>query len=285
MVHRGFPVPQHPAWSHPEYNFPNLGLPFREEDRVFRAPNLTLPHSLTSARFTRRLDVLRNIEKQQKHLDQAVKARNFGRLREGAISLLNDPKVRHAFDVTNEKDTEQIRYGRNSYGWSLLMARRLIEAGVPLVQVNLGNNETWDTHGDAFPRFKEKLFPPTDRGLSALLDDLHDRGLLESTLIVMAGEFGRTPKLESNRHYTLPGRDHWGGVQTVFFAGGGTRGGTVVGSSDKIAGYPAANPQRPENMAATIYHSLGIPADAAWRDDLDRPHQIYHGEPIAELFG
>ena len=270
--------------AYPEYNFPNLGLPFREEDRVFRAPNLTLPHSLTSARFTRRLDVLRNIEKQQKHLDQAVTARSFGRLREGAISLLNDPKVRHAFDVTNEKDTEQIRYGRNSYGWSLLMARRLIEAGVPLVQVNLGNNETWDTHGDAFPRFKEKLFPPTDRGLSALLDDLHDRGLLESTLIVMAGEFGRTPKLESNRHYTLPGRDHWGGVQTVFFAGGGTRGGTVVGSSDKIAGYPAANPQRPENMAATIYHSLGIPADAAWRDDLDRPHQIYHGEPIAELF-
>ena len=100
----------------------------------------------------------------------------------------------------------------------------------------------------------------------------------------MAGECGRTPKLESNRHYTLPGRDHWGGVQTVFFAGGGTRGGTVVGSSDKIAGYPAANPQRPENMAATIYHSLGIPADAAWRDDLDRPHQIYHRDPIAELF-
>ena len=270
--------------AYPEYNFPNLGLPFREEDRVFRAPNLTLPHSLTSARFTRRLDVLRSIERQQRHLDEAASARSFGRLRDGAISLLNDPKVQHAFDVTNEKDTEQHRYGRNSYGWSLLMARRLIEAGVPLVQVNLGNNETWDTHGDAFPRFKEKLFPPTDRGLSALLDDLHDRGLLESTLIVMAGEFGRTPKLETNRHYKLPGRDHWGAVQTVFFAGGGTRGGTVVGSSDKIAGYPAANPQKPENLAATIYHSLGIPHDAAWQDDLNRPHQIYHGEPIAELF-
>ena len=100
----------------------------------------------------------------------------------------------------------------------------------------------------------------------------------------MAGEFGRTPKLETNRHYKLPGRDHWGAVQTVFFAGGGTRGGTVVGSSDKIAGYPAANPQKPENLAATIYHSLGIPHDAAWLDDLNRPHQIYHGEPIAELF-
>ena len=270
--------------AYPEYNFPNLGLPFRAEDRVFRAPNLTLPHSLTSSRFTRRLDVLRNIERQQRHLDEAASTRVFGRLRDGAISLLNDPKVRHAFDVTNEQDREQDRYGKNSYGWSMLMTRRLIEAGVPLVQVNLGNNETWDTHGDAFPRLKEKLFPPTDRALAAFLDDLQERGLLDSTLIVMAGEFGRTPKLESNRHYKLPGRDHWGAVQTVFFAGGGTRGGTVIGSSDKIAAYPARNPQKPENMAATIYHSLGIPQDASWYDDLDRPHQIYHGEPIAGLF-
>lgn len=270
--------------AYPEYSFPNLGLPFRAEDRVFRAPNLTLPHSLTSARFTKRLEVLRSIERQQQHLDQAATTKSFGRLREGAISILNDPKVRYAFDVTNEKDKEQDRYGRNCYGWSLLMTRRLIEAGVPLIQVNLGNNETWDTHGDAFPRLKDKLFPPTDKAICALLDDLQNRGLLDSTLIVMAGEFGRTPKLEQNRHYKLPGRDHWGAVQTVFFAGGGTKGGTVVGSSDKIAAYPAANPQKPENMAATIYHSLGIPHDASWYDDLNRPHNIYHGEPIAGLF-
>ncbi|MCA9070756.1 MAG: DUF1501 domain-containing protein [Planctomycetaceae bacterium] len=270
--------------AYPEYNFPNLGLPFRAEDRVFRAPNLTLPHGLTSARFTKRLDVLRTIEQQQRHLDQAATTKSFGRLRDGAVSILNDPKVRYAFDVTNENDNEQERYGKNSYGWSLLMTRRLIEAGVPLIQVNLGNNETWDTHGDAFPRLKDKLFPPTDKALSALLDDLNERGLLESTLIVMAGEFGRTPKLEKNRHYKQPGRDHWGAVQTVFFAGGGTKGGTVVGSSDKIAGYPAANPQKPENLAATIYHSLGIPRDAVWHDALNRPHHIYHGEPIRDLF-
>jgi len=270
--------------AYPEYNFPNLGLPFRAEDRVFRSPNLTLPQGLTSARVGKRVNILKTIEQQQRHLDRAAATRSFGRLREGAISILNDPQVRHAFDVTNAKDTEQVRYGRNSYGWSLLMTRRLIEAGVPLVQVNLGNNETWDTHGDAFPRLKDKLFPPTDKALAALLDDLEDRGLLESTLIVMAGEFGRTPKLEQNRHYKLPGRDHWGAVQTVFFAGGGTRGGTVIGSSDKIAAYPAANPQKPENMAATIYHALGIPQDAVWHDDLDRPHHIYHGEPIAGLF-
>src|SRR5262249_8031479 len=154
----------------------------------------------------------------------------FDRHRQAATSLLADPKVRRALDVTRADDRVQERYGRNSFGWSLLMAYRLVEAGVKLVQVNLGNNETWDTHGDAFPRLNGKLFPPTDRALSALLDDLHDSGLLEGTLIVMAGEFGRTPKISTLADsYYGPGRDHWGAVQTVFFAGGGVRGGTVIG--------------------------------------------------------
>ena len=153
-----------------------------------------------------------------------------------------------------------------------------------MVQVNLGSNETWDTHGDAFPRLKDKLFPPTDRALGALLEDLHTSGLLDSTLIVMAGEFGRTPKISTlPDSYYGPGRDHWGAVQSVFLAGGGIRGGTVVGASDKLGAYPARDAQRPENLAATIYHALGIPHTAAWRDDLDRPHAIYHGEPIHEL--
>ncbi|MFN0198976.1 MAG: DUF1501 domain-containing protein [Planctomycetaceae bacterium] len=277
--------PYNNVWkgAFPEYNFPNLGLPFREEDREFRAPNLQLPHELTQVRFNKRLEVLRHIEEQQKFLDQAAATKSFGRLREGAISILNDNRVQQAFDVTNAPDDEQERYGRNSYGWSLLMTRRLIEAGVTLVQVNLGNNETWDTHGDAFPRLKDKLFPPTDRAIAALLDDLVDRGLLESTLIVMAGEFGRTPKISNSPPYKLPGRDHWGAVQTAFFAGGGINGGSVVGTSDKNAAYPAANPQKPDDMAATIYDSLGIPHEAVWYDEVDRPHPVYHGTPIAGL--
>jgi uncharacterized protein (DUF1501 family) len=153
-----------------------------------------------------------------------------------------------------------------------------------MVQVNLGNNETWDNHGDIFPRLRDKLFPPTDRALCALLDDLQSAGLLDSTLIVMASEFGRTPQLSTlAEEYPGPGRDHWGAVQSVFFAGGGIRGGTVVGSSDRLGAYPASHPQYPENMAATIYHALGIPATAAWRDELHRPHPIYHGDPIAGL--
>ena len=164
------------------------------------------------------------------------------------------------------------------------MAFRLAQAGVPMVQVNLGNNEGWDTHGEAFWRLREKLLPPTDRALSALLDDLDDSGLLDSTMIVMGGEFGRTPKLSTlPEHYKEAGRDHWGAVQTLFFAGGGIRGGNVVGSSDKIGGYPASDPQKPENMAASIYSALGIPATATWQDEVDRPHNIYFGEPIAGL--
>src|SRR5204862_2463469 len=123
--------------------------------------------------------------------------------------LLTNTRVRKAFDLNHADPKDLDRYGRNAFGWSLLMAARLVEAGVNLVQVNLGNNETWDTHGNAFPHLKEKLLPPTDRSLSALLFDLEQRGLLDSTLIVMAGEFGRTPQISTwTQFYKGPGRDH-----------------------------------------------------------------------------
>ena len=156
--------------------------------------------------------------------------------------------------MTRADDKTQDRYGRNSFGWSLLMARRLVEAGVNLVQVNLGNNETWDTHGNAFPHLKDKLLPPTDRAVSALLDDLAESGLLDSTLIVMAGEFGRTPKITHlPQHYKLPGRDHWGAVQTVFFAGGGVQGRhrhRLVRPDRRLSG------QRPANAREHGRHDL-----------------------------
>jgi uncharacterized protein (DUF1501 family) len=163
------------------------------------------------------------------------------------------------------------------------MARQLIEAGVSLVQVNLGNDESWDTHEECFRNMREYLLPPTDRAVATLIEDLDQRGLLEDTLIVMAGEFGRTPKVVMSKRHNTPGRDHWGPVQTVFFAGGGVRGGTVIGATDKVGGYPIANAYKPENMAATIYEHLGIPRDATWTDKVDRPNRIYHGESIAGL--
>jgi uncharacterized protein (DUF1501 family) len=195
---------------------------------------------------------------------------------------LADPRTQSAFDISRADEKTLDRYGRHSFGWSLLMARQLVEAGVALVQVNLGNNESWDTHQSAFPNLKNFLLPPMDQSVSALLDDLAERGLLNETLIVMAGEFGRTPRVFAGPG-KLPGRDHWGAVQTVFFAGGGVKGGAVIGSSDKSGGYPANDPQTPENMAATIYQALGLPATAAWHDESSRPHHVYHGEPIRGL--
>jgi hypothetical protein len=270
--------------------YPTLAFDHQERkgvinaNRKFQIPDLILPSELSFDRFGKRMELLQSIEQQRQDLDRIAVTESFDRSRQGAVSLLTDPKIKQVLDVTNERPETLNRYGRNSFGWSLLMARNLVEAGVNLVQVNLGNNETWDTHGEAFPHLKDNLLPPTDQALSALLDDLHDRGMLSETMIVMAGEFGRTPKVTHlTQHYKLPGRDHWGALQSVFFAGGGIEGGRVVGSSDKIGAYPAADPQKPENMAATIYTALGIPDTAAWYDDVNRPTHIFDASPIVGL--
>lgn len=269
----------------PEYEFDHQDRDRTPKRREFHIPDLTLPEGLGGGRLEGRLGLLAQLDRQRAGLDASAPAGAFDARRQAAVSLLTDARVRRAFDVSGSDPKVLDAYGRNSFGWSLLMARRLVEAGVSLVQVNLGNNETWDTHGNAFPHLKDNLLPPTDRAVSALLDDLHDSGLLDDTLVVMAGEFGRTPRISTlPSAYKLPGRDHWGRVQTVFLAGGGVVGGRVVGSSDRIGGHPTSDPQTPEDLAATIYDSLGIPATAAWQDELGRPHQVYHGTPIAGLF-
>lgn len=195
------------------------------------------------------------VEKQQRHLEETASGGDYDRIRQSVISLMADAKVREAFDVRKADPKILERYGDNSFGWSLLMARRLVEAGVNMVQVNLGNFGSWDLHGNNFPMLKNFLFPPTDLAVSALLDDLQESGLFDSTLVVMAGEFGRTPRIShvAPEIYKTSGRDHWGPVQTAWFAGGGVRGGNVIGASDRSGAYPANDPQKPENFAATIY--------------------------------
>ncbi len=276
--------PYHPTayGAFPEFEFDHQERPIKTPRAAFKMPNLSLPQGFTEGRFASRLALMRLIDDQRQDLERATDT--FDQYRQNALSLLTQHKVRRIFDMGKADLRDLDRYGRNAFGWSLLMARQLVEAGVNLVQVNLGNDETWDTHGNAFPHLKDKLFPPADKSISALLDDLHDRGMLDETLIVMAGEFGRTPRISTlPKFYKLPGRDHWGSVQTMFFAGGGIKGGTVIGSSDKIAGHPKTDPQTPENMAATIYRALGIPSDAVWKDASDRPHLVYYGEPIRGL--
>lgn len=262
--------------AYPDYEFHFSRGRERTKDLKFQSPNLSLPQGLSRARLADRDSLRELFDGQRRDLDRLASAGTLDRHRQATVSLLTDARVQKAFDVHNADPAVLDRYGRNAFGWSLLMARQLVEAGVNLVQVNLGNNESWDTHEDSFPLLKDCLLPPTDRGISALLDDLAASGLLSETLIVMCGEMGRTPRISGPK----PGRDHWGAVQSLFIAGGGVPGGRAVGASDKIGGYPIDAPQRPENLAATIYHALGIPPIAVWKDEVDRPHHIYHDEPI-----
>jgi len=269
----------------PNYAFNHHTEQTVKDDSIFQAPSLSLPEGLDRSQFHGRLNLLDSIQQQRRQLDQLAESTDFDRYRQQAISLLADPQIQQSLDVTRVDDKSQNRYGRNSFGWSLLMARRLVEAGVRLIQVNLGNQGSWDTHGSNFIKLRDFLLPPTDRALSALLDDLHESGRLENTLIVMAGEFGRTSRIFQccPTVYDRPGRDHWGAAQTVFFAGGGVRGGNVIGSTDRLGEYPDSHPQHPENMAATIYQAVGIPKTAHWKDEFGRPHQIYFGDPISGL--
>lgn len=265
--------------AYPSHEFDHQQRAFAAKRKSFTIPDLSLPQGIDGDRFGGRLDILGHIDTQRAALDQS--AGSFNRHRQDAVSLLTDARVRAAFDLNKAPVRDLEAYGPNAFGWSLLMAARLVEAGVSLVQVNLGNNETWDTHGNAFPHLKDKLLPPMDRSLSALLDDLAARGLLESTLVVVAGEFGRTPRTSTlTKFYKGAGRDHWGAVQSVLLFGGGTKPGRVVGASDKTGGYPILEPQTPENFAATIYTALGLPPTAAWHDAENRPHHLYHGTPM-----
>ncbi|MBI3860484.1 MAG: DUF1501 domain-containing protein, partial [Planctomycetia bacterium] len=272
----------------PKYLF-NLhkGEPADKDSWRFEVPNLTLPEGVLGPRFRNRLDLLDVVEQQRRQLDASGNRGGYDRVRQSVLSLMVDPKVRAAFDVRQAEPRLLDRYGDNSFGWSLLMARRLVELGVNMVQVNLGNFGSWDLHGNNFPLLKDYLFPPTDRAVSGLLDDLEECGLLASTLVVMAGEFGRTPQIThiAPEIYKRPGRDHWAPCQSVWFAGGGVQGGTVIGSSDRNGAYPASDPQTPENFAATIYQALGIPSTAVWYDVAGRPNHVYEAQPIRRLFG
>lgn len=270
--------------AYPDYLFHHAEGKVDGARMQFRAPDLSLPRSVGIERLRDRLTLSRLLSAQQEHLENAAASHGMDRYGEMAVSLLSDPSTRKAFDVHGADPRLQDRYGRNAFGWSLLMARQLVEAGVSLVQVNLGNNEAWDTHQAAFPNLRNYLLPPTDRAVSALLDDLGERGMLDDTLVVIASEFGRTPKVFKLPGVPLPGRDHWGAAQSVWFAGGGVTGGAVVGSTDPLGAYPSSDPQRPEDFAATIYDALGIPPHLTWNDMTGRPHHVYHGQPISELF-
>jgi len=197
-----------------------------------------------------------------------------------AFDLLSSQASRDAFDLSKEPESVRDAYGPTHFAKSCLLARRLVEAGVPMVTLNSVGNRDWDTHGNNFKELKDKLLPVADRGVAVLLEDLDSRGLLDETLVVWMGEMGRTPIINKGA-----GRDHWSFCYSLIMAGGGIRGGLVHGSSDRGAAYPAVNPVRPADIAATIYHCLGIDHHGHVPDQQNRPLLIGEGEPIAPLLG
>jgi hypothetical protein len=239
--------------------------------------SLALPDGLDAARLHRRRHLL----------SQAVvpaPSDPFLDQQDAALAMLSSGQVAGALDTSREDPRLVDRYGRHLYGRSLLLARRLVEAGVPVVQATMGIVQTWDTHVANFPRLKDELLPPLDRAFSALLDDLKIRGLLDETLVVMLGEFGRTPRISELKPGDVPGRDHWPAVFPAVFAGAGVVGGQVIGKSDRLGAYAVSRTFGPHDLAATVYHALGVAPATELRDRFNRPLRLCSGEVMTPLY-
>jgi uncharacterized protein (DUF1501 family) len=235
---------------------------------------------LSVTRLADRRTLLREIDGQRRLLDQAAGAGGLDGHRQRAFDLVGAPATRRAFDLAGEPAAVRDRYGRTPFGQGCQLACRLAEAGVPVVNVHYCRTPTgsWDTHSRHFAQMKESLCPTFDRAFAALVADLAERGLLDQTLVVANAEFGRTPRIN-----TAAGRDHWPFVYSLALAGGGVAGGVVYGSSDKAAAFPASHPHDPRDVAATVYHLLGVPADTVVHDHAARPHALVIGRKIDGL--
>jgi hypothetical protein len=259
----------------------------------FHLDALSLPADLPPPRLTGRRLLLDRVDVGRDPLSQAAPPTRFGHQVVQAFDLLSGQKVRAAFDLGREAPAVRDRYGRNSFGQGCLLARRLVEAGVALVQVNWRrsaaddpvNENMWDLHKGLATTLKDRLMPVMDLGYTALLEDLEQRGLFSETLVLWLGEMGRTPKLETLPDYREPGRNHWGHVFSMALAGAGIRAGLVHGASDRIGAIPKDKPVGPQNVTATLFHALGIPPQTELRDRLNRPLPISQGRPLTELFG
>ncbi|MCI0704256.1 MAG: DUF1501 domain-containing protein, partial [Planctomycetia bacterium] len=254
----------------------------------YHIEGLDLTGELNAIRVDHRRDLLGQLDRGFDKIGRGEAVEAWDRLTHRAFDLVSSGKGRAAFDLSKESDKTRDRYGRYTWGQSCLLARRLIEAGVRLVHVNWGrdpgdsavDNPMWDTHAQNADRLQDSLCPMFDVTFDALMTDLADRGLLSETLVVIVGEFGRTPRINKQG-----GRDHWGHVFSMALAGAGIRGAQVIGASDKTGSYPATDPIRGGDLTATIFHLLGIDPGGMFRDKTNRPHPITKGEPILASLG
>jgi uncharacterized protein (DUF1501 family) len=243
----------------------------------FRVRDLSLATKADRDRLQRRYSMLHELDKYQKRVEMttpSVQARDV--FYEKAHDLITSPTAKAAFDLSREPDKIRDAYGRNGVGQSCLLARRLVEAGVQFVTIATGG---WDTHQNNFQALKKNLLPPMDQGYAALLRDLGDRGMLDSTLVVWMGDFGRTPKINPSA-----GRDHWASAGTVCMGGGGIRTGQVVGSTSALGEFVTDSPAAPQDIAATIYHALGVPLHTWYKTADGRPVELCpEGKPVLQL--
>lgn len=250
---------------------------------------MSLTDGVTSARLGERFDLLRQFDAHFQLAAQSGAVAELGHMHQKAFDVLHSDTSRAAFELERESSALRDNYGRHKFGQSVLLARRLVEAGVRLVQVNwpregsaeVGGSPLWDTHRNNAGRVRDVLCPQFDRTFATLIADLQSRGLLDETLVVVMGEFGRSPKINANG-----GRDHWGTCFSVALAGVGIGGGQIVGASDRLGATPAERPIHPPELAATIFHLLGIAPSAEFHDPIGRPRSVTDsGQPIRELVG
>jgi hypothetical protein len=285
---RGANAPQLPAYvclpnPPPSANAAYLGVahnPFAPgadpSNPGFQVRDLRLTPQVNLDRFRNRRELLHGIDNLRRDVDTQGTAEGYDRFYRDAFDIVTGERARRAFDIHSEDIRVRERYGRDSWGQSTLLARRLVEAGVTFVTVNMGG---WDTHNNNFQSLRQNLLPRYDRALAALVEDLHQRGLDRKVLVVTYGEFGRTPRVN-----TTAGRDHWPGAMSVVFAGGGLQMGQVIGATDSRAEYPTARAVGPQDVLATMYHVLGIDYRHEFYDAAQRPIPVLNeGRPIQEL--
>jgi hypothetical protein len=272
--HAGILGPRHDPWQITrDPNRPDFGM-----DSLRRA------EGLDATRLDNRRALLAEVDAQQRRLAASSEGRRLTDQQNLAFSILASGQIARAFQMDQEPTAVRDRYGRHAYGQSLLLARRLVQAGVPVVQANMGIVQTWDTHANNFGTLRSTLLPPLDQAVAALLDDLEATGLLDDTLVMMLGEFGRTPRIFAVNANAVPGRDHWAPCYFGVFAGAGVRGGQVIGSSDRIGAYPSTAPYSPDDIGATVYDVLGIDPQVDVRDRQNRPVTLNRGEVIQALW-
>ena len=268
---------------------------YQDPAKEIKLDDLTLRKGVSKERLERRATLLRSVEDQMPDMEKAVEKYALDSYYRKAFDLVSSGRARNAFDLAQEPDKLRDRYGRHTFGQGLLLARRLIEAGTRFVQVNWpavanGNPtvDAWDTHAANFAPLRNLHCPKLDSGLSALLEDMEQRGMLKETMVIAIGEFGRSPRLgvsTSGNGNAPDGRDHWPYCYTSLIAGAGIRRGALYGKSDATASSPAENPVHPIQILATVYHALGIDPHTIVYNHLNQPRELVQAEPVTALFG